>query len=160
MILASRPKSSEKQPSQPRRAPAGDPGGGEIPMRLNAQPEDMFVDCIVVPDIRTITSNPRNAFEVVEKLQNEGVDLFTMIDDRFSKATSTISVLRAYRQCNKTCKCEQEAAVNKSVNTASFYYSLNMLKLLQEMHLISEDEADKIKKSLSNHYKVTDIYYR
>ena len=44
--------------------------------------------------------------------------------------------------------------MNKSVNTASFYYSLNMLKLLQEMH------ADKIKKSLSNHYKVTDIYYR
>ena len=65
-----------------------------------------FVDCIVVPDIRTITSNPRNAFEVVDKLQNEGVDLFTMMDDRFSKATSTISVLRAYRQCNKTCKCE------------------------------------------------------
>lgn len=50
--------------------------------------------------------------------------------------------------------------MNKSVNTASFYYSLNMLKLLQEMHLISDDEADKIKKSLSNHYKVTDIYYR
>ena len=65
-----------------------------------------FVDCIVVPDIRTITSNPRNAFDVVDKLQNEGVDLFTMMDDRFSKATSTISVLRAYRQCNKTCKCE------------------------------------------------------
>ena len=50
--------------------------------------------------------------------------------------------------------------MNKSVNTASFYYSLNMLKLLQEMHLISEDEADNIKKSLSNHYKVTDIYYK
>ena len=65
-----------------------------------------FVDCVVVTDIRTITSNPRNAFEVVDKLQNEGVDLFTMMDDRFSKATSTISVLRAYRQCNKTCKCE------------------------------------------------------
>ena len=50
--------------------------------------------------------------------------------------------------------------MNKSVNTASFYYSLNMLKLLQEMHLISEDEADKIEKSLSNHYKVTDIYIK
>ena len=47
--------------------------------------------------------------------------------------------------------------MNKSVNTASFYYSLNMLKLLQEMHLISDDEADKIKKSLSNHYKRTAV---
>lgn len=50
--------------------------------------------------------------------------------------------------------------MNKSVNAASFYYSLNMLKLLQEMQLISDDEADKIKKSLSNYYKVTDIYYK
>ena len=66
----------------------------------------LFVDCIVVPDIRTITSSPRNAFKVVDKLQNEGVDLFTMMDDRFSKTTSTISVLRAYRQCNKAYKCE------------------------------------------------------
>lgn len=48
---------------------------------------------------------------------------------------------------------------NKSVSTASFYYSLNMLKLLQDMNLVSEDEAAKIKKSLSEHYHVTDIYY-
>ena len=35
---------------------------------------------------------------------------------------------------------------NKSVNTASFYYSLNMLKLLQDMNLLTEDEVAKIKK--------------
>ncbi len=46
---------------------------------------------------------------------------------------------------------------NKSVNTASFYYSLNMLKLLQDMNLVTEDEVAKIKKSLSEHYGVTDI---
>ena len=49
---------------------------------------------------------------------------------------------------------------NKSVNTASFYYSLNMLKLLQDMNLVTEDEVAKIKKSLSEHYGVTDIYGR
>ena len=48
---------------------------------------------------------------------------------------------------------------NNSVSTASFYYSLNMLKLLQDMNLINEDEAAKIQKSLSEHYQVTDIYY-
>ncbi|MEE1046978.1 hypothetical protein [Ruminococcus sp.] len=48
---------------------------------------------------------------------------------------------------------------NKSVNTASFYYSLNMLRLLQDMNLVTEDEVAKIKKSLSEHYGVTDIYY-
>lgn len=48
---------------------------------------------------------------------------------------------------------------NKSVNTASFYYSLNMLKLLQDMNLLTEDEVAKIKKSLSEHYGATDIYY-
>ena len=37
---------------------------------------------------------------------------------------------------------------NKSVNTASFYYSLNMLKLLQDMNLVTEDEVAKIKKQL------------
>ena len=46
---------------------------------------------------------------------------------------------------------------NKSVNTASFYYSLNMLKLLQDMNLVTEDEVAKIKKSLSEHYGVTDM---
>jgi len=50
--------------------------------------------------------------------------------------------------------------MNNSVNTASFYYSLNMLKLLQEMNLISDAEGEKIKKSLSNHYQITDVYYR
>ena len=38
-------------------------------------------------------------------------------------------------------------------------YSLNMLKLLQDMNLVTEDEVTKIKKSLSEHYGVTDIYY-
>ena len=48
---------------------------------------------------------------------------------------------------------------NKSVSTASFYYSLNMLILLQDMNLVSEDEVAKIKKSLSEHYHLTDIYF-
>lgn len=49
--------------------------------------------------------------------------------------------------------------MNKSVSTASFYYSLNMLNLLQDMNLVTEDEVAKIKKSLSEHYCLTDIYY-
>ena len=44
--------------------------------------------------------------------------------------------------------------MNKSVNTASFYYSLNMLKLLQKMNLLNDDEVAKIKESLAEHYKV------
>ena len=49
---------------------------------------------------------------------------------------------------------------NKSVSTASFYYSLNMLKLLQDMNLVSEDEAAKIKKSLSEHlWTCTELPY-
>ena len=51
---------------------------------------------------------------------------------------------------------------NKSVNTASFYYSLNMLKLLQDMNLVTEDEVAKIKKSKnlrkeSSKMKITEI---
>lgn len=65
----------------------------------------MFVNCIVVPDIHTIASNPRNALEVVDKLQNEGVELFAMMDDSFFRASNTISVLRAYHDRNKTCNC-------------------------------------------------------
>ena len=48
---------------------------------------------------------------------------------------------------------------NNTIYTASFYYSLNMLKLLQDMNLVTEDEVAKIKKSLSEHYGVTDIYF-
>ena len=56
----------------------------------------LFVDCIVTPSIRDVASNSRNALSVVDKLQNEGVDLFTMIDGEIFKTTSTLSVLRAY----------------------------------------------------------------
>lgn len=56
----------------------------------------LFVDCIVTPSFRDVASNSRNALSVVDKLQNEGVDLFTMIDNEIVKATSTLSVLRAY----------------------------------------------------------------
>lgn len=48
-ILASSPKAERwsdfcgcREPSQQRRAPCGDPGGGEIPMRSNAWPESAF----------------------------------------------------------------------------------------------------------------------
>ena len=47
MILASSPK-AERDPSQQRRAPSRDPGGGEIPMRPRCEashrhrPEDAF----------------------------------------------------------------------------------------------------------------------
>ena len=56
----------------------------------------LFVDCIVTPSIRDVASNSQNALSVVDKLQNEGVDLFTMIDGEIFKTTSTLSVLRAY----------------------------------------------------------------
>lgn len=51
--------------------------------------------------------------------------------------------------------------MNHSVyNTASFYYSINMLKLLKGMGLLTEEEAQKTADSLAEHYGVTDIYYR
>ena len=63
----------------------------------------MFVDCIVTPSIRDIASNSRNALSVVDKLQNEGVDLFTVIDGAISKTSSTISVLRAFHNKKQAC---------------------------------------------------------
>ena len=41
MILASSPK-AERDPSQQRRAPCGDPAGGEIPMKPMAWLEGAF----------------------------------------------------------------------------------------------------------------------
>ena len=49
---------------------------------------------------------------------------------------------------------------NTIVNNSSFYYSLNMLKLLKDMGLITEEEAHRTADSLAEHYGVTDIYYR
>ena len=63
----------------------------------------MFVDCIVTPSIRDIASNSRNALSVVDMLQNEGVDLFTMIDGEIFKTSSTISVLRAFHNKKQAC---------------------------------------------------------
>lgn len=59
-------------------------------------PRILFVDCIVTPSIRDVASNSREALSVVDKLQNEGVDLFTVIDGAIFKTSSTISVLRAF----------------------------------------------------------------
>ena len=42
MILPSSQKSSVIKPSQPKMAAVGDPHGGEIPMRSNAWPFDVF----------------------------------------------------------------------------------------------------------------------
>ena len=63
----------------------------------------LFVDCIVTPSIRDVASNSRNALSVVDKLQNEGVDLFTMIDGEIFKTSSTISVLRAFHNKKQAC---------------------------------------------------------
>ena len=63
----------------------------------------MFVDCIVTPSIRDVASNSRNALFVVDKLQNEGVELFTMIDGEIFKTSSTISVLRAFHNKKQAC---------------------------------------------------------
>ena len=59
-------------------------------------PRILFVDCIVTTSLSDIASNPQHALSVVNDLQNEGVDLFTMIDGEIFKATSTLFVLRAY----------------------------------------------------------------
>ena len=59
-------------------------------------PRILFVDCIVTTSICEIASNPQQAFSVVGELQNEGVDLFTMIDGEIFKISSAISVLRAF----------------------------------------------------------------
>lgn len=63
----------------------------------------LFVDCIVTPSIRDVASNSQNALSVVDKLQNEGVDLFTMIDGEIFKTSSTISVLRAFHNKKQAC---------------------------------------------------------
>ena len=49
---------------------------------------------------------------------------------------------------------------NTALNSSSFYYSLNMLKLLKGMGLSTEEEVQKTADSLAEHYGVTDIYYR
>lgn len=49
---------------------------------------------------------------------------------------------------------------NTAVINSSFYYSINMLKLLKGMGLITEEEAKATIDSLAEHYGVTDIYYR
>ena len=66
-------------------------------------PRILFVDCIVTPSIQDVASNSRNALSVVDKLQNEGVDLFTMIDGEIFKTSSTISVLRAFHNKKQAC---------------------------------------------------------
>ena len=62
-----------------------------------------FVDCIVTPSIHSIAANSRDALTVVEKLQAEGVDLFTMIDGDLFKTTGVISILRAFYNRKPTC---------------------------------------------------------
>ena len=62
-----------------------------------------FVDCIVTPSIHSIAANSRDALTVVEKLQAEGVDLFTMIDGDLFKTIGVISILRAFHNRKPTC---------------------------------------------------------
>lgn len=46
-----------------------------------------------------------------------------------------------------------------AVSLASFYYSINMLMLLNEMNVITETEAENTIETLAEHYGVTDIYF-
>jgi len=62
-----------------------------------------FVDCIVTPSIHTIADNYRDALTVVEKLQAEDVDLFTMIDGELFKTTGVLSILRAFHNLKPMC---------------------------------------------------------
>ena len=64
----------------------------------------LFLDTIVTPSIQDIASNSREALSVVDKLQNEGVDLFAVIDGAISKTSSTISVLRAFHNKKQACE--------------------------------------------------------
>ena len=63
----------------------------------------LFLDTIVT-SIQDIASNSREALSVVDKLQNEGVDLFTVIDGAIFKTSSTISVLRAFHNKKQACE--------------------------------------------------------
>ena len=47
---------------------------------------------------------------------------------------------------------------NKDVNNASFCYSVNMLRLLLEMQLITEDEYEKIVQISAAYYDMKKIY--
>lgn len=46
---------------------------------------------------------------------------------------------------------------NEDINNAAFYYSINMLRQLLKMNLITEDEYDKIAR-ISLEYYGTEIY--
>ena len=48
---------------------------------------------------------------------------------------------------------------NTAIISSSFYYSINMLKLLKEMNIITEEEAEHTIEALAEHYDITDIYY-
>ncbi len=44
------------------------------------------------------------------------------------------------------------------INNASFAYSLNLLRMLHDMNLITEDEFEKITRISAEHYGVDLIY--
>ena len=48
---------------------------------------------------------------------------------------------------------------NTAIISSSFYYSINMLKLLKEMNIITEEEAEHTIETLAEHYNITDIFY-
>ena len=46
-----------------------------------------------------------------------------------------------------------------AVISSSFYYSINMLKLLTEMKIITKEEAENTIETLAEHYDITYIFY-
>ena len=48
---------------------------------------------------------------------------------------------------------------NKAVIHSSFYYSINMLRILVDLNYISDAEAQNTIESLAGYYGITDVFY-
>jgi len=93
-------------------------------------PRILFVDCIVSPSIQDVASNSRNALSVVDMLQNEGVDLFTMIDGELFKTSSTIYPYFIFR------------ANRLEISGWLFFYFQNYLQGVREL-IFTENRYDR-----------------
>ena len=55
-----------------------------------------YVDCIILPTLHAIASDHQGALEVVDMLNDNGVEVITWVDGEFQEIRSTVTALRAF----------------------------------------------------------------
>lgn len=55
-----------------------------------------YVDCIILPTLHAIASDHQGALEIVDMLNDNGVEVVTWVDGEFQEIRSTMSALRAF----------------------------------------------------------------